>query len=644
LNDMHAAIVAGGLGTRAAGMTTGRSPKALLPVGGVPIIFHQMRVLQREGVSRIDVLAGHLGDQLQPALAAEAATLGLALRIIIEPVPLGTAGCLAALEPMTEDTLVVYGDMLFDVALAPLQEFHRRQHALLTMVAHPNDHPRTSDLIIEDDDWVKAIQLRGRPRKEDYRNLVPTGLYLASPAFFAQLKRGAKADMICDLLPALVASGSRIAVYNTPEYLRDVGTLERHTVAERDLIAGRVEALNKAHRRPAIFFDCDGVLNVEPGLQGAVTADDIVLIPGAGAAVRRAREAGLLAVAVTNRAQVAKGFVTFEDLAHILGRLEALLAADGGVLDRIYYCPHHPDAGFPGEISALKIKCECRKPGTLLLRRALTELPIDKTRSALIGDSLRDIGAARGFGIWAYGVRTGAGCRDDEHYRRETGIPPIPDLMFETVSEAVDFDIDYRALAAPVIASIHELVNAKRTPVLVGVCGRSRAGKSVAAHAIARTLTEQEVVCLHVRLDNWIVPANQREPNSSAEIRNRVDRLVDVVRALRAGKRIHAPGYDSATRNAGEEITYDPSGISVIVLDGIFGGHRSLRTMLDLAVFVAAPPELQRARFAAFYRWKGLDENKIEALWHERSTDEWPAVDEQRDSADLILTPGATDS
>src|SRR6202040_4064642 len=109
----------------------------------------------------------------------------------------------------------------------------------------------------------------------------------------------------------------------------------------------------------AIFFDCDGVLNEEPGDPGVVTPDSVKPIQGAGAALRRARAAGLLSVAVTNRPQVAKGLVTFEGLDHILGRLEALLAADGGVLDRIYACPHHPASGFPGEVPALKIRCEC---------------------------------------------------------------------------------------------------------------------------------------------------------------------------------------------------------------------------------------------------------------------------------------------
>lgn len=638
---MRAAIVAGGLGTRAAVMTADRIPKALLPVGGVPIILRQMRVLQREGVTHISVLAGHLGDRLAPVLEPEAAALGLGLEIIVEPTPLGTAGCLAAIEPRGEETLIVYGDMLFDIALAPLREFHRRHQALLTILAHPNDHPRTSDLIDEEEGLVKTILPHQEPRGGDYRNLVPAGLYLASPGFFAQLRPGTKSDMIHQLLPTLVAAGARIAAYNTPEYLRDVGSPARHTMAERDLAAGRIEASNNERRRPAIFFDCDGVLNEEPGLQGATTADDVKAIPGAGAAVARARQQGRLAVAVTNRPQVAKGFVTFAGLAQVLGRLEAELAAYGGILDRIYFCPHHPDAGFPGEIPALKIHCECRKPGTLLLQRALNELPIDQQRSALIGDSLRDIGAARNFGIWAYGVFTGLGCRDGERYRREVGTPPIPDLMFENVAEAVNFDIQYQALAAPVIASIRRLMNVKDASVLVGVCGRSRAGKTVAAHAIVRMLTEDGVPCLHVRLDNWIVPAAERTKNCSVEDRQRIDAMPSVVEALRSGTSVRAPGYDPATRGAGQAVTYDPTGHSVIVLEGCLAGHHSIRSMLDLTVFAAASEQLQRARFMAFYRWKGLNEKAIELLWHERAVDEWPAVDAQRSDADFVMTPGA---
>lgn len=634
---MHAAIIAGGLGTRAAAMTGDRIPKALVPVGGVPIVFRQMRVLRREGVTRLSVLAGHLGDRLEPAIASEAAALDLDVRIIVEPAPLGTAGCLTALDA-TEEVLIVYGDMLFDIALAPLREFHRRREALVTIVAHPNDHPRTSDLIVEDKGLVKTILPSREPRAFDERNLVPAGMYLASPAFFASLQRGTKADMIYDQLPKLIASGARVTAYNTAEYLRDVGSPARHCLAERDLSAGRVHAVNNACLRPAIFFDCDGVLNEEPGERGAVTPDDVRTVPGAGAALRQAREANRLTVAITNRPQVAKGFVTFDGLTHILGRLEALLAEDGGVLDRIYFCPHHPESGFPGEVAELKVRCECRKPGTLLLRRALAELPIDRSRSVLIGDSIRDIGAARSFGIWAYGVRTGLGCRDGDRYARESGAPPAPDLMFEAASEAVSFDLQYGALAAPLVTEIGGLVNGENAPVLVGVYGRSRSGKSVTAHAIVRAMTEAGVPCLHVRLDDWIVPKADRVPNSTAEARNRVDSMPALIRALRAGESVRAPGYDAATRNAARAVTYNPAGRHVIVLEGVFAGHRSIRSMLDFAIFVAAPEGLQRERFANFYRWKGLNETAVEVLWDERARDEWPAVDAQRDSADFVLT------
>jgi mannose-1-phosphate guanylyltransferase / phosphomannomutase len=632
---MRAVIIAGGLGTRARTMTGDLIPKALLPVAGTPIIFRQLRTLRREGVTSFTVLAGHLGTRLIVPLAEEARALGIALDLRVEHELLGTAGCLAALGAASQDTFLVSGDMLFDIALDPLQAFHRARQAVVTIVAHPNDHPRTSDLISESNGLVSAIYPRELPRADDLRNLVPAGLYLAAPAFFSHVPRAQKSDMIRDLLPQLAASGVRVCAYNTPEYIRDVGTPSRHETAAADVTSGKVAALNIRNKRPAIFFDCDGVLNVEPGNPGVVRPDDVVLMPGAGGAVSTAREGGFLAIAITNRAQVARGLVTFEGLDHIFGRLEALLAHERGVLDRIYFCPHHPDSGFPGEVRALKISCECRKPGTLLFRRAIDELPVETARSVGIGDSLRDIGAARAMGIWSYGVRTGYGCRDADRY---PGKLPVPDLMFENVVEAVDFCVTYRALAEPIVSAMRSHPKGCLAPFVIAVGGRSCAGKSVVAHALQRSLSEDGYSPLRVRLDDWIVPVEERAANSDAETRHRVSVIPEVVRGLRAGKPVIAPGYDPATRGACSEVTYDPSCKTVIVVEGGFAVHGTLRSMIDLAVFVESPEEIQRARFSAFYRWKGLDDTAIETLWQGRLADEWPAVDAQRRHADLILT------
>jgi histidinol-phosphate phosphatase family protein len=633
---MRAVIIAGGLGTRAHTMTDDRIPKALLPVGGVPIIFRQMRVLRREGVDRITVLAGHRGDQLADPLGAEARALGLALDIRIEETPLGTAGCLAALAPTTGNAFLVYGDMLFDLALAPLVEFHRRQAALVTIVAHPNDHPRTSDLIRARDGRVTALLPREIPRARDERNLVPAGLYFASGHFFSRIAAGQKADMVRDVLPSLIAAGERVAAYETPEYMRDVGTAARHAVAERDLADGVVEALNRRNGRPAIFFDVDGVLNAEPGVQGALKPDDVVLLPGAAAAVAQARAHGHLAVAITNRPQVARGDITFDDLDAILGRLEALLAEGHGVLDRIYVCPHHPDRGFAGEVAALKIRCECRKPGSLLFRRAIEELPIDRVRSSAIGDSLRDIGAARAAGVWAYGVRTGYGCRDGARYPGGAPAAPHPDLMFDDVGDATRFALGYEVLAAPLEQAMRK--DFGRRPIIVGICGRSRSGKSVVAHALVRRLRERGADCLHVRLDDWIMPAAERKPADTAEVRNRVERLPAILAALRAGQPITAPGYDAANRTPGPPVAYAPADHNLIVVEGVFAAHSSIRAMIDVVAFVEAPEGVQRSRFDALYRWKGFDDASIEDLWRARMADEWAAVDAQRRHCDITIT------
>jgi mannose-1-phosphate guanylyltransferase / phosphomannomutase len=125
------------------------------------------------------------------------------------------------------------------------------------------------------------------------------------------------------------------------------------------------------------------------------------------------------------------------------------------------------------------------------------------------------------------------------------------------------------------------------------------------------------------------------------ETRNRVDVMPDLVRTLRAGGSVRAPGYNTATRGAGESVTYAPAGQSVIVLDGSFAGHSSIRSLLDTLVFVAARPDVQQTRFAKFYRWKGLGEQAIEVLWRERTAEEWPVVDSQQDAADFTVTPGA---
>lgn len=98
-----------------------------------------------------------------------------------------------------------------------------------------------------------------------------------------------------------------------------------------------------------------------------------------------------LAIVVTNQPVIARGEVTFAELNEIHNKMETLLGKDGAYLDAIYYCPHHPDKGFPNEVPELKIKCHCRKPDIGMLEEAQKRFNIDLENSWMIGDSNLDV-------------------------------------------------------------------------------------------------------------------------------------------------------------------------------------------------------------------------------------------------------------
>lgn len=160
--------------------------------------------------------------------------------------------------------------------------------------------------------------------------------------------------------------------------------------------------IENSNLRPAIFLDRDGTLNeVVLNPQGMEDSpfrpEDLRLLPGAGEFTWRVREAGYLAVLITNQPGLAKGSITIEGLDEIHRHLLSLLAKDGGGLDRICYCPHHP-VGREGFSSPFVRICDCRKPAPGMLLEAAKELKIDLSRSWMVGDKPLDVQAGRAAG------------------------------------------------------------------------------------------------------------------------------------------------------------------------------------------------------------------------------------------------------
>ena len=143
----------------------------------------------------------------------------------------------------------------------------------------------------------------------------------------------------------------------------------------------------------AVFLDRDGTLLDELGY--LARAEDLRLYPDAADAVRRLNDAGFLLVVVTNQSGIARGLLGEDELERVHARLADELERGGAHLDLVLHCPHHPDHGE----APLRGRCACRKPEPGLFFEAARRLGIDLAESWAIGDSARDVEAARRAGV-----------------------------------------------------------------------------------------------------------------------------------------------------------------------------------------------------------------------------------------------------
>ena len=142
----HLAIIAGGKGTRLAGVA-GDLPKVLVPVGGKPVLQHQLELAAAAGIGSVSIFAGYLAEAIRE-FVGDGSRFGLKAQVYVEDEPLGNAGALiGALDEMPEQFFVVYGDVMLAADLAAMARFHLEKEADFTAFVHPNDHPYDSDII-----------------------------------------------------------------------------------------------------------------------------------------------------------------------------------------------------------------------------------------------------------------------------------------------------------------------------------------------------------------------------------------------------------------------------------------------------------------------------------------------------------------
>lgn len=398
---MKAVIMAGGRGTRITSVASD-IPKPMIKIEGKPVLEHEIECLRDQGFTDLIITVSHLGHIIMDYFG-DGERFGVHIEYFNEKEPLGNAGALFKIkDKLTEDFLLLNADAVFDVDFNRMVRYHKEKNALVTLFTHPNSHPYDSGLLIADDNKAVLKWLaKEDERPEWYRNRVNAGLHVISPEIFSVVDIDAdkigtvgengktvKVDLDRQLLKPLAGTG-RVFCYDSPEYVKDMGTPERYESVCRDFHDGKVQAKNLSNKQKAVFLDRDGTLNKYVGFLRDI--NDFELLDGVTDAIKALNNSGYLAIVVTNQPVIARGEVTVQQLEEIHNKMETLLGLEGAYIDAIYYCPHHPHKGYEGEIPELKFDCDCRKPKPGMLMRASADFNIDLSQSWMVGDSENDI-------------------------------------------------------------------------------------------------------------------------------------------------------------------------------------------------------------------------------------------------------------
>ena len=409
-----AVILAGGKGTRLSSVYES-IPKALVPVGGKPVLAHQLDLLQAQGYRDVRIFAGHLGNQILDFINTHSWD-DLEINVEVETLPLGSAGgVIEKLETLPEQFTIIYGDTMVAVDLERMMAFHAEKGADITLLVHPNDHPYDSDLIEADADClVTALHPYPHPASAYFNNTVSAALYIVNRDSLRPWAGESKpCDFAKDVFPKVLKKGGKLYAYRSHEYIKDMGTPGRLEKVEADFHSTLINAGKGKERQPVVFLDRDGTINQEAGYISK--PEQLQLLPGVALAIQTIRSAGFLVVVITNQPVVARGEATEEAIAAIHRKLEWELGLQAAFVDASYYCPHHPDSGFDGERAELKIKCECRKPEPGMIMLACKQFPVAISSSWVIGDTTIDIELARRAGMQSILVHTGSAGRDGKY-------------------------------------------------------------------------------------------------------------------------------------------------------------------------------------------------------------------------------------
>ncbi len=633
-NIKEAVILAGGKGTRLSSILQ-NNPKPMVPFEKVPLIHLQIEQLVKYGYNSINILTSYKSEIIKNYL-----TKNLDKKVNIhfyeDTKPLGTAGSfLSVLGKLSKHVLVVYGDTLFDINIEKFEKFHfSKKSASASIFLHPNTHPYDSDLV-EMNDFHEVIKFHPYPHKANkwLPNMVNAAFYLINTKRLVNFQNIPKpSDFGKNLFPKMLKEKHKIFGYVSPEYIKDVGTPDRYAKALSDYRKNIPLLSNLKVKQKVIFLDRDGTINLL-SRNNINNTKDFKIYDYVPEAIKLFNDSNFKVIVITNQPAIAKGQCDFNTLNKIHYKMESILGKSGAFVDRIYFCPHHPDSGFKGEVKSLKIRCQCRKPSTKLVKQAIHDFNIDVKNSWFIGDSSADILVAKKMGIKSILVNTGEAGLD---YKFSVQ----PQYSSENLLSASKFILDeYNLLKIKLKKIISKIT--KKNEKIYFVSGYSKTGKSTVSQALKDQLLSANIVTEVFSLDRWLLPLNKR--GNSVDSRYDIKAIIDFIKKINNQRKntvkYSLPNYNkilNAPCTSKEVVPVNKN--SILIFEGVIAGYiANIFPKSNNHIYLSRDNSLRKNAQMVDYKSRGLSRGKILTLLKNREPEELRFIQQYKNDSFIQL-------
>ena len=271
---MKAILLAGGKGTRLRPMTV-HTPKPIVPIFNRPFLYYQLDLLRQ--VPEIDeaILSLNYQPRRIEEIFGEGDGLGIRLRYVVEPMPLGTGGAIRyAGDQLTESVVVFNGDVLTQVDLGAVLRLHRERKAKATIVLTPVENPRAYGLV-ETDASSNIQRFLEKPGEDEITcNTINAGIYVLEPETFDRIPKDTAWSIERSFFPSLIERGETFVAYIYDGYWIDIGTPAKYLQVHRDIMDGRYSAPPFVGAANAPFVADGARIEADVEMQGPCFVDE----------------------------------------------------------------------------------------------------------------------------------------------------------------------------------------------------------------------------------------------------------------------------------------------------------------------------------------------------------------------------------